>query len=204
MNVDFVNHYEILEVSSQASFETIERVFRFMAKRHHPDSSEDASLEKFKAIVEAYQTLVDPERRAAFDIELERNRIALSSIEEGAARVDDDTADRHRLLTLFYSQRRRDMRYPGIGIATVEHMMGIPVEVLDFHLWYFREKGWISREEGGTMSITADGVDKLESSALSKAENQLKRLTDQSNLIADSGSKYQDASDSAAHELATA
>lgn len=185
MNKEFVNHYETLEVSNNASFETIERVFRFMAKRFHPDSNEGASPEKFKAIVEAYQTLADPESRAKFDIEVEKNRIALNSIEEGAARVDDDTADRHRLLTLFYSQRRRDMRYPGIGVATVEHLMNIPVEVLDFHLWYFREKGWISREEGGTMSITADGVDKLESSALAKAEMQLKRLTDESNRLSD-------------------
>ncbi|MEL7500116.1 MAG: DnaJ domain-containing protein [Planctomycetota bacterium] len=185
MNHDFINHYEILEVSANASFETIERVFRFLAKRFHPDSNEASEPEKFKTIVEAYQTLANPESRAKFDADLERNRLAERSIEEGAGSVDDDAADRHRLLSLFYAQRRRDMKYPGIGISTVEHLMNIPIEVLDFHIWYFREKGWIMREEGGTLSITADGVDHLENSALSKVESQLKRITDESNRLSD-------------------
>jgi hypothetical protein len=34
---------------------------------------------------------------------------------------------------------------------------------LAFHLWYFREQGWIAREESGVMSITAQGVDQIES-----------------------------------------
>lgn len=185
MNDDFVNHYETLEVSDNASFETIERVFRFLAKRYHPDSNETACPEKFKTIVGAYQTLADPEKRAKFDGELERTRIAEKAIEEGTGSVDDDAADRHRLLTLFYSQRRRDMKYPGIGISTVEHLMNIPQEVLDFHVWYFKEKGWIQREDGGALSITAEGVDKLENSALAKAESQIKRITDGSNLLKD-------------------
>ena len=56
--------------------------------------------------------------------------------------------------------------------------MGIPVEVLDFHVWFFREKGWIQREEGGAISITADGVEKLEASAERQAEQNRLRITD--------------------------
>ena len=182
---DFVNHYETLEISHNASFDTIERVFRFLAKRHHPDSAESVDIDHFKSLVTAYETLSNPESRSAYDDELERQRHEAKSIEEGAASVNDDAADRHRLLSLFYAQRRRDMKYPGIGIATVEHMMNIPVEVLDFHIWYFREKGWIQREEGGTISITAEGVDHLENSAFAKEQSQLKRITDQSNRLED-------------------
>lgn len=185
MNQDFIDYYEILEVSPKASFETIERVFRFLAKRYHPDSNTDRSPEKFKVIVEAYQALSNPELRAEFDVALDRNRLLEKQIEEGAGSVDNDAADRHRLLSIFYAQRRRDMKYPGLGISTVEHMMNIPQEVLDFHIWYFRERGWIQREEGGSISITADGVDKLESTSLAQQEQQLKRITDQSNRIQD-------------------
>ena len=66
---------------------------------------------------------------------------------------------------------------------TVEQMMGIPVEVLDFHVWFFREKGWIQREEGGAISITADGVEKLEASAELQEERNRLRITDGSNRI---------------------
>lgn len=183
MNHDFVNHYEVLEISQNASFETIERVFRFLAKRYHPDSGNADDPDRFKSIIEAYQTLSDPELRTAYDVQFERNRIAERAIEEGAGSVDNDAADRHRLLSLFYAQRRRDMKYPGMGISTVEHMMNIPVEVLDFHIWYFREKGWIMREEGGTISITADGVDHLENSSAQQMESRLKRITDESNRL---------------------
>ena len=32
--------------------------------------------------------------------------------------------------------------------------------MLDFHLWYLRDKGWIERTETGAFAITADGVDR--------------------------------------------
>ena len=184
-NLDFVNHYETLEISPKASFDTIERVFRFLAKRHHPDSTEAADPQRFKALVHAYEVLSDPEQRAAFDNALDRHQQEEADLEKGAGSVTDDAADRHRLLSLFYAKRRRDMKYPGIGIATVEQMMNIPPEVLDFHIWYFREKGWIAREEGGTISITAEGVDRLENSNQARQQQDLKRITDESHRLED-------------------
>lgn len=180
---DFIDHYEILEISPSASFETIERIFRYMAKRFHPDVSVSGDITRFTAIVEAYETLSNPASRADFDLEYDKQTSAKVEIVEGAGSFGDDTADRHKLLKLFYAQRRRSMKNPGMGITTVESMMGIPQEVLEFHLWYFREKGWIQREEGGAISITADGVDKLESSAEAQAENNRKRITDGGNRL---------------------
>ncbi len=175
---DFVNHYEILEISSSASFETVERVFRYLAKRYHPDSSEHGDIQKFAQIAEAYEVVGSPERRASFDAELNKQKAVEVELDKGSASIGDDTADRHRLLSLFYAQRRKDIKKPGLGINTVEQMMGIPVEVLDFHVWFFREKGWIQREEGGAISITADGVEKLEASAERQAEQERLRITD--------------------------
>ena len=178
---DFINHYETLEVSTSASFETVERVFRYLAQRYHPDSTEHGDIQKFAQIAEAYEVLGDPEKRAKFDIELAQQKVAEVELVEGAGTIGDDTADRHRLLSLFYAQRRKDIKNPGLGINTVEQLMGIPVEVLDFHVWFFREKGWIQREEGGAISITADGVEKLEASAERQAEQNRLRITDAAN-----------------------
>ena len=179
---DFINHYETLEVSPSASFETVERVFRYLAKRYHPDAAEHGDIQRFTQIAEAYEVLADPERRANFDIQLGKQKVAEVELVEGAGTVGDDTADRHQLLSLFYAQRRKDIKNPGLGLNTVEQLMGIPVEVLDFHVWFFREKGWIQREEGGAISITADGVEKLEASAERQAEQNRLRITNTNNL----------------------
>ena len=175
---DFINHYETLEVSPSASFETVERVFRYLAKRYHPDASEHGDIRRFTQIAEAYEVLGDPAKRASFDVELDKQKVSEVEIVEGTGTIGDDTADRHQLLSLFYAQRRRSIKNPGLGMNTVEQLMGIPVEVLDFHVWFFREKGWIQREEGGAISITADGVEKLEASAELQEERNRLRITD--------------------------
>ena len=48
---------------------------------------------------------------------------------------------------------------PGLGAIQLEHLTGCPHEMLEFHLWYLKDKGWILRMENGSMAITADGVD---------------------------------------------
>ncbi|QEG24310.1 DnaJ domain-containing protein [Mariniblastus fucicola] len=178
---DFVDYYETLEASCNASFETIERTFRFLAKRFHPDCSEQGDRLRFTEIVEAYETLRDPEKRAAYDAKFESFKSEQSEIIREAGHASSDTADRHRLLTLFYAQRRRNMNSPGIGVSTLEEMMGLPTEVLDFHIWYFREKGWLNREESGTLSITAAGVDKIESKVEKEEEAAARMRITQSN-----------------------
>lgn len=63
--------YQILGVSSDATLETIRDAYRARAKAEHPDrhgGSTDAN-ERFLAIKAAYEILLDPERRAAHDID---------------------------------------------------------------------------------------------------------------------------------------
>ena len=57
---NFVDYYELLEASPNASVATIERAFRYLAKHHHPDSSEHGDIKVFTQLVEAYETLTDP------------------------------------------------------------------------------------------------------------------------------------------------
>ena len=72
------NLYELLEVSEKASKEIIERAYKILAKRYHPDLQEEKDKkqaeEKMKQINEAYTILIDDEKRKAYDIELNAKR----------------------------------------------------------------------------------------------------------------------------------
>ena len=79
-----------------------------------------------------------------------------------SADFENDAENRYQLLLLFYEKRRADMKAPGIGAGGLTEEVPYPNNVLEFHLWYFRERGWIERLEGGQLAITAEGVDKIE------------------------------------------
>lgn len=67
------NYYEILEVNKNASQETIAKVYKFLAKKYHPDANPDnkqEAEEKFKEISEAYEILSNEEKRKQYDEEL--------------------------------------------------------------------------------------------------------------------------------------
>jgi curved DNA-binding protein len=68
MAVKFQDYYETLGVSRDASKEEIQKAFRKLARRYHPDvSSSKEGEEKFKQINEAYEVLRDPEKRKRYD-----------------------------------------------------------------------------------------------------------------------------------------
>jgi curved DNA-binding protein CbpA len=60
----FTDYYEILEISPNANSDTIERIFRYLAPRYHPDNTNIGDLSRFSEIVEAHNTLKDPVKRA--------------------------------------------------------------------------------------------------------------------------------------------
>src|SRR3982075_131069 len=63
------DYYEVLSVSRQASLEEIKRSYRKLAVKFHPDKNPDDphAEEKFKELGEAYDVLMDEEKRAAYD-----------------------------------------------------------------------------------------------------------------------------------------
>src|SRR5579859_485361 len=111
----FIDYYEILEISPNASSETVERMFRYLARRYHPDNQVTGDRDRFDLVLQAHNTLRDPVKRVAFDIEYEYNSGLRSELTKEASDgevVDRDIDLQHRLLAIFYAKRRRDARDP--------------------------------------------------------------------------------------------
>lgn len=67
------NYYEELEVSRHASSEVINKAYKTLAKKYHPDSTKEnkeLAEERFKKISEAYETLSDSEKKKKYDDQL--------------------------------------------------------------------------------------------------------------------------------------
>jgi molecular chaperone DnaJ len=64
------DYYEVLGVPRDATEEQIKAAYRTLAKKHHPDLNRDhpkEAEEKFKELSEAYEVLMDKEKRARYD-----------------------------------------------------------------------------------------------------------------------------------------
>jgi len=64
----YQDYYAILGVSKTATQEEVQRAYRKLARKYHPDINKAADAEeKFKQINEAYEVLGDPDKRARYD-----------------------------------------------------------------------------------------------------------------------------------------
>ena len=75
------NYYDILEISKSASPEIIEKAYRTLTKKYHPDLCENnlkiKHEEKMKKINEAYEILSNLEKRKKYDLFLKNNEISI-------------------------------------------------------------------------------------------------------------------------------
>lgn len=71
------NYYDLLQVNKNASPEIIEKAYKILAKKYHPDLQPDTNKKQaeeiLKDINEAYEVLSSPEKRKVYDISLAEN-----------------------------------------------------------------------------------------------------------------------------------
>ena len=68
------NQYAALHVPEDADPAAIRHAYRTLVRRHHPDVGVGSSTQKFRDVTEAYDVLIDPQRRREHDIDLARSR----------------------------------------------------------------------------------------------------------------------------------
>jgi len=149
----FVDYYELLQISPNAEPETIQRVYRMLAARYHPDNPETGNKEIFLLLQQAYDMVyrvrhIEP--------------LSIFNLKEFARGIDGEANRRLGVLCLLYNRRRANPDNPGLSLLDFETLMSFPREHLMFTLWYLKDKGLIAQAEGSDYVITAEGVDYAE------------------------------------------
>lgn len=112
-----MNYYVVLGVPADADDETIRHAFRLLARRYHPDAGSGSSVEKFRQVFEAYETLRDPARRAFYDDSLRakppiRKQIIVEPLRPEPTRPEPlrpDTFFRHGIIEQIFEDLFSDL-----------------------------------------------------------------------------------------------
>ena len=171
-----VDYYEVLQVSVNAEPETVHRVYRILAQRYHPDNADTGSDGRFRQIAEAYKVLSDPEERARYDAQHERQQQERWRLVKAGATADNDVdieqQVRLTVLEVLFTKRRVEPSQPGLFHLELEKLTGRPREHLEFTIWYLVQKKLVLRGDSSQLLITADGMDYLEQSYLTNLQRR--------------------------------
>jgi len=165
MSDGFIDFYELLQISPHAELETIQRIYKMLATRYHPDNRETGNVERFLLLNHAYDTLSDLEQRANYDLLYNEHRaepIDIFTTKDFALGIDGEANRRMGILCLLYNRRRSNPDNPGISILEFESMMSFPREHLMFAMWYLKAHDLVSQAENSDYVITGDGADYVE------------------------------------------
>jgi curved DNA-binding protein CbpA len=161
--VEIPDYYEFLQISPIAEPDTIHRVYRFLAARFHPDNPTTGDSGKFFLLKQAYDVLSDSERRAAYDATRRASQqVPLSAWIDFMDNMEGELNRRLAVLTVLYLQRRTNPNTPEVSFREIERRLGFPRDYLMFTVWYLRTKGYITRADSSDFTITAEGVDFVE------------------------------------------
>jgi curved DNA-binding protein CbpA len=161
-----VDYYEFLQISPNAQQDTIHRVYRYLAARFHPDNPHTGDTEMFALLAAAYEVLSDPVRRAEYDTACAREAPScppMSCSVDFMDSLEGETNRRLAVLAVLYFRRRANPNSPEVSLYEIETRMGFPRDYLDFTTWYLQKKGYISRADNSDFTLTAQGVDFVES-----------------------------------------
>lgn len=159
------DYYELFQISPNAEPETIQRMYRFFAARFHPDNPETGDDEKFFLLTQAYAVLSSPERRAEYDALRKNEAGSEAPVSLAIDFMDDVKGELNRrlaMLSILYFQRRANPYAPEVSFLEIEARLGLNRELLQFTVWYLSSKGYITRSDSWDFTLTAEGVDFVE------------------------------------------
>lgn len=173
-----VDYYEVLQVNTNAEQETIDRVYRMLAQRFHPDNQQSGDEDRFRSLLEAYTILKDPEQRARYDVlHHQRRKDRWRLVASGAESENDfemEQVVRLTVLEALYTKRRIQPENPGIYLREFEQLTGVPREHLEFTHWFLQQKKLVASDDHSRLLLTVEGAEYLEQSYRSNL--QQKRL----------------------------
>jgi curved DNA-binding protein CbpA len=164
--MSFVDYYEMLQISPNAQLDTINRVYRMLAQRFHPDNPESGDTERFLKLQAAYAVLSSPEKKDEYDEDRRRfydRPMEVFGMKEFTDGIEGESNRRMGVLCLLYNKRRTSPEEAGMSILHMETLMSFPREHLLFTLWYLRQKGLVEFNMNSEYEITANGIDLVES-----------------------------------------
>ncbi len=191
------NFYQLLQVARDANPTIIRYAYRFLAAMYHPDNTESGDAEKFRIITEAWRTLSDEGKRAAYDMTLgaaemqaapmqgapgqQQNapRPGLANYKVPKAGISWNEIElRLAILNLLLEQRRKKPKSGGSSAKMMMDCLDIhDMAEIEYAIWYLREKGLIETGERAFM-ISVTGVDYI-IDTLSKPTNMSAGATEE-------------------------
>ncbi len=168
-SADEMDCYEVMQLSPNAGADTVQRVYRILAQRFHPDSPETGDKETFLRLCEAHRILGNPEERARYDARYRATKQLHWQIFDRAEAANGPEAERRKrlgILELLYAKTVHDPERATMSVIEFEDLLGCPREHLGAALWYLRGKDYVKRGDNGRFTITISGVDEVERHAM--------------------------------------
>ena len=107
------NYYEILEVSKNASKEIIEKAYKVLAKKYHPDVQKEENRaeaeQKMKLLNEAYEILSDDTRKKQYDLQLEEE--LKLEMQEELNRINSNRVEKQPNNNYKYEETKKSNNY---------------------------------------------------------------------------------------------
>jgi curved DNA-binding protein len=127
--------YEVLGVARTARQEEIQRAYRTLARRHHPDlNAEPDAAARFGEVTQAYEVLSDPERRARYDLAARQRAAAGGSgrgrrvhVRTGAPRASDSGGSRDDPFRSSFERVRPRSPHPTYRVSGRDITVEVPV-----------------------------------------------------------------------------
>ena len=161
---DFVDYYELLQISPSGEVETIHRVYKMLATRYDSDNTETGDLARFLLLNQPYETPADAGLRSSYNAVYEEHKnlpIGLFQTKELSIGGDGEANRRMGILCLLYNRPRSN---PDSGLSLLEFKakMLFAREHLLLPICYGEEQGLLRSDEYSDFVITGPGIDNVE------------------------------------------